>query len=70
MRKFLNLATPMPSESLYSLLFRTVKANYFTHPATILKEIGPTLYINSCNYMDETKAWYPEYIKNGTKTRI
>lgn len=53
----------MPSESLYSLLFRTVKANYFTHSATILKEIGPTLYINSCNYMDETKAWYPEYIK-------
>ena len=55
MKRFLNIVTPMPFESLHSLLYRTLKVNHFPHPSTILKEMSLRLYDNSCNYIDEKR---------------
>src|SRR4051794_8365256 len=70
MKKFLNQTTPKINESLYSFLFRTAIVNHFDHLGSVLKDLGPTPYTISCNYLDDGKSWYESIMKMVQMTNI
>lgn len=51
MKRLLNRVMPNQGESLYSILFRTAKANYFEHLGIMFKERTSLVYAKNCNYI-------------------
>ncbi|AND41443.1 TniQ family protein [Cytobacillus oceanisediminis] len=53
MKPLLNRVVGKKNESLYSLLFRAARENYYDHLGSMLKEIAATIYNTNCNYLRE-----------------
>ncbi|MRX71971.1 hypothetical protein GJU40_07265 [Bacillus lacus] len=59
LKRLLNNVKPKKGESLYSILYRSAKANYFEHLGSMLKEIGHFIYSNNCNYIKKGQVATP-----------